>query len=157
MLSRKHLTREKRHGKSSKPMGQDFLIHFNPNNPSSKIQDGDDRRPALKKSCQEFESLFIQQLFTVMRKAVPKSDLLGDRREEEIYTSLLDQELAVELSQKGGIGLSEVLYRQLERGLPPEDDKQKSGDNGPEGNNQKNFSLPSALSSTFVMKNQKIR
>jgi Rod binding domain-containing protein len=50
-----------------------------------------------------------------MRATIPKSDFLNGGKSEEIYTSMLDSEMARELSAKGGIGLSSVLLDQLGR------------------------------------------
>ena len=70
--------------------------------------------PQLKKACSELESLFISYLLKEMRATIPKSGFISGGRAEEIYTSMLDSELAKELSLKGGIGLSSVLLDQLE-------------------------------------------
>ena len=52
-------------------------------------------------------------LFKEMRATVPKPGFLSGGKAEEIYTSMLDVQLAKELSSKGGIGLSSVLFDQL--------------------------------------------
>jgi flagellar protein FlgJ len=71
--------------------------------------------PQLRKACSDLESLFISYLLKEMRATIPKSGFISGGRAEEIYTSMLDSELAKELSSKGGIGLSSVLLHQLER------------------------------------------
>ena len=71
--------------------------------------------PQLRKACSELESLFISYLLKEMRATIPKSGFISGGRAEEIYTSMLDSELAKELSLKSGIGLSAVLLHQLER------------------------------------------
>ena len=70
--------------------------------------------PQLRKACSELESFFISYLLKEMRATIPKSGFISGGRAEEIYTSMLDSELAKELSLKGGIGLSSVLLHQLE-------------------------------------------
>jgi flagellar protein FlgJ len=67
----------------------------------------------LKQACKEFESLFWEQLLKSMRKTIPKSEFWGNRREEELYTSLYDQGLSVALSERGGLGLAEMLLKQI--------------------------------------------
>ncbi len=99
-------------------MSRDLLIHFNPDLPAAKGADGNGKKQALKKACQEFESIFVEQLLSVMRKAVPKSDLMGNRSEEEMYTSLYDQEISVELTKQKGLGLAAMMYEQLSERLP---------------------------------------
>jgi peptidoglycan hydrolase FlgJ len=107
-------------------MSQDFLIHFNPNLSTGNAKGGKDEKQALRKACQEFESLFTEQLLAVMRKSVPKSDLLGDRKEEDLYMSLFDQELAVQLSKGRGMGLADMLFEQLKQGLHGDSDDKVS-------------------------------
>lgn len=69
----------------------------------------------LKKACQDFESVFTYELLKSMRKTIDKCDLFHGGEAEEIYESLLDQELAKSMSGFGSNSLSELLYRQLSR------------------------------------------
>jgi flagellar protein FlgJ len=77
-------------------------------------------------ACQEFEALFLEYMLSTMRKAVPKSDLLGNSQEEEMYTSLFDQELCVKLSQQKGLGLGDLLYNQLQAGLTSDGEEKEA-------------------------------
>ena len=79
-------------------------------------------RPSLEQTCREMESLFLYQLLKQMRATVEKSGLLDGGSAEELYTSMLDAEVAKEVSRGKGIGLAELLYRQLA--------EQSSGDGG---------------------------
>jgi len=67
----------------------------------------------VKKACCELESLFVSYLLKEMRATIPKSGFISGGKAEEIYTSMLDDQLAKELSFKGGIGLSSMLLEQL--------------------------------------------
>ena len=70
----------------------------------------------IKTVCTEMESLFLQHLLKEMRSTVEKSGLCGNGKTEEMFTSLMDSELARELSVKGGgIGLASMLETQLFR------------------------------------------
>lgn len=69
--------------------------------------------PQLRDVCRQLESLFIHHLFKEMRATIPKTGFISGGRAEEIYTSMLDAEMAANLSTRGGIGLSEMLLRQL--------------------------------------------
>jgi len=88
----------------------DFLLHLNP----QMVQGMKSDKKVLKQACEEFEALFWEQLLKGMRKTIPKSEFWGNRREEELYTSLCDQGLSVVLSQRGGLGLAEMLMKQME-------------------------------------------
>jgi len=69
--------------------------------------------PALKKACREFESLLVSQMLKKMRDTLPKTDLFGSKDKEEIFQSMLDDETAKSLSEKGSLGLADLLYSQL--------------------------------------------
>ena len=66
----------------------------------------------LKKACQDFEAVFIGQIWKQMRASVPKEGMLHSK-EEESYLSMFDQELSVKMAHSGGIGLSDMLYANL--------------------------------------------
>lgn len=78
-------------------------------------------REALREAAQEFEALFLQMLLTEMRRTVPDSDLLGDRRAEKLFQSLLDQEMALNSSQAQSLGLAKLIYEQMSRYLPEDE------------------------------------
>lgn len=67
----------------------------------------------LKRAVADFESLFINQMFKSMRETIGKSELFHGGKAEEIYTSMLDTELSKNMAQAGGIGLADMLMRQL--------------------------------------------
>jgi Rod binding domain-containing protein len=48
-----------------------------------------------------------------MRATIPKSGFISGGNAEEIYTSMLDAEMAAKISTRGGIGLAEMLLHQL--------------------------------------------
>jgi Rod binding domain-containing protein len=68
----------------------------------------------LKSVCEDMEALFIHHMLSEMRKTVAKSGLIDGGRSEEIYTSLMDAELAKEMAHRGALGLSSMLREQLD-------------------------------------------
>ena len=76
---------------------------------------------ALRDAAVQFESLFIQQMLKVMRDTVQESDLFGKRNAEKLFQSMHDEQLAIELAHAGGIGLSDMIYRQLVMYVPADD------------------------------------
>jgi flagellar protein FlgJ len=68
----------------------------------------------LKAVCNDMEALFINHMLSEMRKTVTKSGLADGGRAEEIYTSLMDAELAKDLAHRGALGLSSMLREQLD-------------------------------------------
>jgi len=67
----------------------------------------------LKTVCKDMESVFLNMMLTTMRTTVPKDSLLGDSNEDDIMKSMLDSETSKNMAQAGGIGLADLLYRQL--------------------------------------------
>jgi len=67
----------------------------------------------LKKAAQDFEALFIDNVFKSMRKTIPEGGLTEKAPGSEIYTEMFDTEVASHLARSKGMGLSELLYRQL--------------------------------------------
>jgi peptidoglycan hydrolase FlgJ len=70
----------------------------------------------LKKSAQQLEGMFVQQLYKAMRDTVPQQEgIVSGGAGEDIFTGLMDQHLAAETPKHWGGGLSDALYRQLSR------------------------------------------
>lgn len=84
----------------------------------SQFKVGGDSDGNIKKVAQEFESLFLNEMMKAMRKA---NESFGEgnfmnSNESKTYQDMYDQQLAVTLSKnKGGIGLADVLERQLNK------------------------------------------
>ena len=84
----------------------------------SQFKVGGDSDDNIKKVAQEFESLFLNEMMKAMRKA---NESFGEgnfmnSNESKTYQDMYDQQLAVTLSKnKGGIGLADVLERQLNK------------------------------------------
>lgn len=68
----------------------------------------------LKQVSRQFEALFMNMVLKSMREATPSSGLF-ESRDEKIYLSMFDQQLAQNLSGRG-VGLAEAMLAQLSRG-----------------------------------------
>ena len=96
---------------------------------SLKAQAQSNPNAALEEVAQQFESLFLQMMLKSMRDATMKSDLFGSDQ-MDTYESMADQQIALTLSQQGGIGLARVLVEQMQvRGQAP--DTQTTNDPSP--------------------------
>ena len=68
----------------------------------------------LKGACVEFEAMFLNLMYGEMRKSVNEQDgLLPKTQAEKIMQSMLDEELTKNMAKAGGVGLADVLYKQL--------------------------------------------
>ena len=72
----------------------------------------DDPNAAIDKVAKQFESMFIQMMLKSMRDALPKEGLFSSN-DMDTYTEMADQQIAVNLAESGGIGLADVIARQL--------------------------------------------
>ncbi len=67
----------------------------------------------LKKTCAEFESIFITYMLKSMRTTIDKDSLLGNSNESEIIKSMFDENLAMGIAKGNGIGLGKMLFEYL--------------------------------------------
>jgi flagellar protein FlgJ len=81
------------------------------NTPSAKSGSIEDRK--MQQACEDFESLLINQMLQQMRQTVPQNELFGGGHAEQLYTGMLDGELAKTMSHQRGIGLTPMLFQQL--------------------------------------------
>lgn len=82
---------------------------------------------AVEEVAAQFESIFLQQMLKSMRDATVKSDLFGSSQ-MDTYESMADQQLALQLSEQGGIGLARMMVEQMQiRGHLDADVKEGSG------------------------------
>jgi len=68
----------------------------------------------LMEVARKFEAILIHQMLKAMRQTVHKSDLLNSFSMQQ-YESMMDEEIASEMSKNKGIGLADSLFYQLSR------------------------------------------
>ncbi|MBB5392915.1 MULTISPECIES: flagellar assembly peptidoglycan hydrolase FlgJ [unclassified Herbaspirillum] len=71
---------------------------------------------AIKGAAKQFEALFLNMMMKSMRDATPQNGPF-DNEQTKMFTSMLDQQMSQNLAQRG-IGLADVLTRQLSAALP---------------------------------------
>ncbi|WP_182187760.1 rod-binding protein [Pectinatus frisingensis] len=67
----------------------------------------------LKDACKQFEAVFLDLMYKQMRDTVPKDSLLGDSNADNILRSMHDTEMTKNIAEAGGVGLADMLYRQI--------------------------------------------
>lgn len=81
---------------------------------------GDDK--ALLKVAREFEAILTRQLLKSMRDASP-GDGIGESEATKSFTSMLDDQYAQTLTQGRGLGLADMIVKQVReaegRGIKP--------------------------------------
>ncbi|NLY42867.1 MAG: flagellar biosynthesis protein FlgJ [Clostridiaceae bacterium] len=67
----------------------------------------------LREACREFEQLFMNIMYKQMKKTVMRSEFIPESFAHETFSSMYDEELIAKASKGRGIGLAEMLYKQL--------------------------------------------
>lgn len=84
-------------------------------------QAAQDERKALRQTAEQFESYFIQETLKAMRQTIEKSEL-NESDSTGMYEDLMDKEIAQQMARRGGMGVADMLERQLaqrmEQALP---------------------------------------
>lgn len=70
---------------------------------------------ALREVARQFESMFVHQMFKQMRSSneVFGQDSYFSSEETKFHEEMLDQQMSLELTKGRGLGLAEMLYRQM--------------------------------------------
>ena len=68
---------------------------------------------ALRQVAAQFEALFLQSMLKSMRDASLGDPLFGDSEQMQMYEEMLDKQMAANLASEPGIGLADLLVRQL--------------------------------------------
>lgn len=77
-----------------------------------KAYDDKDKKE-LKKVCQQFEQMFMGMMLKQMRASIPKADSSENKFAQQTFQDMLDDKYTEEASSGKGIGLSDMLYKNL--------------------------------------------
>jgi flagellar protein FlgJ len=69
---------------------------------------------AIRAVAEQFESMFTRMMLKSMRDAVGKDPMFGSDQ-QEMYQGMADDQLSVQLSKGKGLGLADMLVRQLQK------------------------------------------
>lgn len=67
----------------------------------------------FKEVSQMYEKHFMREMMKAMRSTVQESDFIKHNQAEKIFREQLDQEYVEKWGDRGGIGLSDLIYKQL--------------------------------------------
>ncbi len=101
----------------------------------------EDSSQALRAVAQEFEALFLQMMLKSMRQA-SLGDGAFDSEQSNFYREMFDKQIAISLSRRQGMGLADVLVRQLgpgERSAPVRQVTPGTGGAGPDFDSPADF------------------
>ena len=67
----------------------------------------------LREACQGFEAMYMELMYKKMRDTVPEDELFGNSNADKIWQSMLDSEMMQQAAKSGGVGVADMLYKQL--------------------------------------------
>ncbi|MCH3959632.1 MAG: rod-binding protein [Selenomonas sp.] len=81
---------------------------------SSSVEAGVEKKDKeLKEACKGFEAMFLSMMYKEMRATVPEDKLFGESNGQKIFQDMQDTELMKNVADSGGVGLADMMYRQL--------------------------------------------
>ncbi len=103
-----------------------YLAGINSLNPSTlisqnvqrKVDNKDATDDELMTACKTFEGYFLQMMYKAMRNTVSSTgSFMPQSNAEKMFQDMLDEENSKKAAESGnGIGLAQMLYKQLSRG-----------------------------------------
>lgn len=97
-------------------MNQTDMLNKAKESANSEISDKDALKElaGLKTATEDFESLMMNQMLSIMRKSISnENNLMHGGKGEEMFQSMLDQQWTSDAASSGGLGLSKSLFEQL--------------------------------------------
>lgn len=69
----------------------------------------------VRKVGQQFESLLLHQLLTIMRRSIPKNELFGNNSTQGVYQDLFDEKIAEQVAQASQTGIATSIVDEIKR------------------------------------------
>lgn len=73
------------------------------------------RRSAAKRAAEDFESVFVSQMMEPMFQGIKTDGMFGGGSGEQVFRSLMIQEVGKEIAAGGGIGIADAVYGEMLR------------------------------------------
>lgn len=78
----------------------------------ARAEGGEQSPETLREVAGQFEALFVQQMLKTMRESTLNEGLM-DNDQSKFYQGMFDQQIALEMTRGKGLGLADMLVRQL--------------------------------------------
>jgi len=91
-----------------------------------KAKAGKDPAGNIRPVARQVEGMFVQMMLKSMREALPKDGMFSSDS-TRLYTSMYDQQIAQQMTSGKGLGLADVIVKQMAaaQGVPPEEQPQQ--------------------------------
>lgn len=108
---------------SSRLNAQQALVQDSRTLDALRVQAGKDPKQALQAAAKQFETVFMSMVLKSMRDTVPKEGLMSGGSQEQMFQGMLDQQFAQGIADGKGVGLADLIVKQLARNLQPLEDR----------------------------------
>lgn len=82
--------------------------------PRNPMTDAEREAKNLHEACEGFEAMFLSMMYKQMRATVPETELFGKKSNAiKIFEDIRDTELMNSVAKGGGIGIADMMYKQL--------------------------------------------
>jgi peptidoglycan hydrolase FlgJ len=71
-----------------------------------------EKQQALEEVARQFETVFLKMMLKSMRDTVPDSELI-DGEKTKFYESMYDDQISLDLSKRGNLGLADMIVQQM--------------------------------------------
>ncbi|MBK8203941.1 MAG: rod-binding protein [Bdellovibrionales bacterium] len=89
-------------------------VSLNKMHPLQEIKPRAEQEAKLREAAQMYERHFLNEIFKAMRKTVPEGEgILPGSFAQRIYRDQLDEQYVDAWKDKGGIGLTDMIFNQL--------------------------------------------
>jgi len=78
------------------------------------------RKAKLREAAKGFEAIFARQLLKSMRSALTDSGMFGSGTTGEIYSDMMDNAIAEQISLRSALGLADIIYKQMVKNIESE-------------------------------------
>lgn len=79
------------------------------------VEEKDEKK--LRKACSDLEAIFVNMMFKEMRNTIQKANLMEEGMASEMYEDMLFDKYTEEIAKGKGVGISEILYKQLSKSM----------------------------------------
>lgn len=80
----------------------------------TKAASKEDIDPRILKAAEEFEAVFLSEMLTPVFDKLDVDPLFGGGNGEQMYRSMMVQEYGKQLAKNGGVGIQDVIVKQLQ-------------------------------------------
>ncbi len=94
----------------------DYLNHSTANSLSGTTTAPNSGKPVdqkAKETAVEFEAFFLSQMLNNMTSGLQTDKTFGGGEAEKIFKDMLNDEYAKSMSRQGGIGIADMVYREI--------------------------------------------